>query len=122
MCFSLYFRRSKPPESLQQQTAAEEKTKIAHCLHQPSDIRIGKAVPLPEVSQSCRSRRNSFEFRSDKRSGDHVVPEQTRQVKTRYGGTEKGRRDDKDANRAQKFFGERARFGLTKEESVSKRR
>lgn len=45
-----FFRWTEPPQSLQQQTAAEKEEKIANCLHEPSDIRTWKEIPLSEVS------------------------------------------------------------------------
>lgn len=42
------------PESIQFEAAAEEETEIPDGVHEPPNIRVGEAIPLPEVFITSR--------------------------------------------------------------------
>lgn len=115
--FLLIFRWSKSPQPLQQPPATEEKTKIAHGIHQSSNLRARKAFPLSKVSQPGRPRRNRLQPGPHQRPSDNMVPEPSRQAQTRHGGAQKRRGKFKNHQRAQKFPRKRARSRHSQEKS-----
>lgn len=104
---SFVFRWPEPPEPLQQPAATKEEAEIADGLHQPPDLRVGEAFPVPKIPQSRGQGRDRVQFGPDQRPGHHVVPEQAGETEEGHGGAEEGRGERQDPQRSQEFLGER---------------
>ena len=65
-------RHGTGPDVFCEQAATKEEAEVAHCLHQPPDIRAGEAVPLPEVPLPGRQGRDRGHTRPLKRAGQQA--------------------------------------------------
>lgn len=90
-------RASQSPEPVQQPSAAEEEAQEQDRVHEPTDLRAGEAVPLPEVLEPGGQGRDRRSAGTEQRAGDHVVPEPKGEAQEGHGGAEEGRADGEPA-------------------------
>ena len=70
---SFSFYRTIAFKPVRQPTAAKEEKEITDGVHQPSDLRAGEAVPVPEVPVTFGSGRDSGRPRPLQRTGKFVI-------------------------------------------------
>ena len=93
-------------EDLTEQTSDEKSTpKGPHLLHEPTDLRAGKKIPVPEIPLASRQRRTLRIAEPLERASYNMVPESTCKVEEGYWGDEERSCSDENFAHARQVSG-----------------